>query len=341
MTPILVTGAAGFIGFHICKRLLDEGQSVIGIDNLNSYYDVRLKKDRLNILENNNLRNKDSFKFMKIDLCDRKDLAKLFEQYKPEIVLNMAAQAGVRYSLENPYSYIDSNIKGFLNILENCRENNIKNLIFASSSSVYGGNTNFPFVETNSVSHPISLYAATKISNEMMAHSYSHLFNIPCIGLRFFTIYGPWGRPDMAPMIFANAITKGEKIKIFNNGNLMRDFTYINDVVEIVIKLTRKPAIKNINFNTNKPDPSSSWCPYKILNIGNNNPIKILEFINLLENELGLKANKEFIEMQKGDVQKTLANNDMIYDWIGIKPHTSIEIGIRNFIKWFKIYYKF
>ena len=339
MKPILVTGAAGFIGFHICKKLLDEGKSVIGLDNLNSYYNVKLKKDRLKILKDNYRKDKNLFKFKKIDLCNRKNLSKLFSKYKPEIVINMAAQAGVRHSLENPYSYIDSNINGFLNILENCRDFNIKNLIFASSSSVYGGNTNFPFVESNSVNHPISLYASTKISNEMMAHAYSHLFNIPCTGLRFFTIYGPWGRPDMAPMIFANSIKKREKITIFNNGDLIRDFTYIDDVVEIVFKLIEKPAIKNPNFDTSKPDPSSSWCPYKILNVGNNNPIKILEFINLIEKELGLNANKEFIEMQQGDVKKTLANNDMVYEWIGLKPNTAIEIGIRNFINWFKNYY--
>tara|TARA_Y100000589_G_C27118157_1_gene615215 strand:+ start:98 stop:1117 length:1020 start_codon:yes stop_codon:yes gene_type:complete len=334
---IFVTGAAGFIGFHICERLLNNGDKVIGFDNLNSYYDQNLKKARLKILESTGK----NWNFIKGDLEDVAHLNSIFLEFKPEIVIHLAAQAGVRYSIKNPSAYISSNLLGFSNILENCRKNKISNLIYASSSSVYGGNRKIPFIESDPTNHPVSLYAATKRANELMAHSYSHLYNIPCTGLRFFTVYGPWGRPDMAPMIFTKAILDNNEIKIFNNGDLQRDFTYIEDVTEIIFRLVNKPATANLNFFSENPDPSSSWCKHKIFNIGNNKKIQLLDFINKLEEILEIKAKKKFMPMQTGDVQTTFSNSDKIEKWIGFKPSTDISEGINKFTIWYKNFYKY
>ncbi|MEH7253620.1 NAD-dependent epimerase, partial [Neobacillus niacini] len=300
---ILVTGAAGFIGFHLSKRLLDENYHVIGVDNLNEYYDAHLKKDRLNILEKNA-----NFEFYKIDLANQESLMQIFENKSINIVINLAAQAGVRYSLDNPHSYVHSNLFGFINILEACRHNQVEHLIYASSSSVYGANSNIPFSTKDSVDHPISIYAATKKANELMAHSYSHLFNIPTTGLRFFTVYGPWGRPDMAYYSFTKAIVEGNTLKVFNNGDMSRDFTFIDDIVEGIIKLLDHPPKNNNNWDRKKPDPSSSYAPYKIYNIGNNNPVKLMEFIQILEKLIGKKAKVELLPMQPGDVKETYAD---------------------------------
>ena len=336
---ILVTGSAGFIGFHLCRRLLDNGNNVIGIDNINDYYDVHLKEKRLEILNEVQLKN-NKWKFFKTDLTNKESLLKIFEYYSPKIVVNLAAQAGVRYSLENPSAYINSNIVGFSNILEACKKTEVKNLLYASSSSVYGGNTKIPFTENDSVNHPVSLYAATKRSNELLAHSYSHLYGLSCTGLRFFTVYGPWGRPDMAPMIFANAIINKKPLKIFNHGNMSRSFTFIDDVIEILMKFLDKPAKADKLFNTNNPNSSTSWSPHRIFNIGNNKSIKITQFINFLERELGLKAIKEFKNMQKGDIVNTLSDNRILEEWIGTYPKTPLNIGIQKFIDWYLEYYK-
>ena len=333
---ILVTGSAGFIGFHLCKRLLELGNTVIGIDNLNSYYERNLKEKRLKIIDHLKL---DSWKFIKLDFTNKELTEKVFEKYRPGIVVNLAAQAGVRYSLENPNAYIFSNIVGFSNILECCRKSKVEHLLYASSSSVYGGNTKVPFSENDSVNHPVSLYAATKRSNELMAHSYSHLFGISCTGLRFFTVYGPWGRPDMAPMIFADAIINNKPLNIFNYGKMSRSFTFIDDVVFILTKLINKPAIPDKFFDTNKPKSSSSWCPYRILNIGSDNAIELMEFIYALEKEFGLEAKKDFKPMQKGDVINTLADNTLINEWIGHYPKASLRKGVKIFVDWYKDYY--
>ena len=335
---ILVTGSAGFIGFHLCRRLLDNGNNVIGIDNINDYYDVHLKEKRLEILNEVELKN-NKWKFFKTDLTNKESLLKIFEYYSPKIVVNLAAQAGVRYSLENPSAYINSNIVGFSNILEACKKTEVKNLLYASSSSVYGGNTKIPFSENDSVNHPVSLYAATKRSNELMAHSYSHLYGLSCTGLRFFTVYGPWGRPDMAPMIFANAIINKKPLKIFNYGNMSRSFTFIDDVIEILMKFLDKPAIPDKLFNTINPNSSTSWSAHRIFNIGDNKSIKITQFINFLERELGLKAIKEFKNMQKGDIVNTLSDNRILEEWIGTYPKTPLNIGIKKFIDWYLQYY--
>ena len=333
---ILVTGSAGFIGFHLCKKLLELGNNVIGIDNVNDYYDINLKKKRLKILENLKSKN---WEFFKSDLIDKESTEKLFEKYSPEIVVNLAAQAGVRYSLKNPDAYIFSNIVGFSNILECCRKSKVEHLLYASSSSVYGGNTKVPFSENDSVNHPVSLYAATKKSNELMAHSYSHLFGISCTGLRFFTVYGPWGRPDMAPMIFANSIINNKPLSIFNYGKMSRSFTFIDDAILILTKLINKPALPDKLFDPNKPKSSSSWCPYRILNIGSDSSIELMEFINALEQEFGLEAKKDFMPMQKGDVINTLADNKLINEWIGHSPKTFLRKGVKIFVDWYKDYY--
>lgn len=319
---ILVTGAAGFIGFHLSKQLLGQGIEVIGYDNINDYYDVNLKYSRLEIL--NKYKN---FKFYKANLEDKKVLADVFDEDKPNIVINLAAQAGVRYSIENPDAYIQSNLVGFANLLECCREYKVEHLLYASSSSVYGQNAKIPFSIEDRVDHPISLYAATKKSNELMAHTYSHLFNIPTTGLRFFTVYGEYGRPDMAYFGFANKIVKGEAIKIFNNGDMKRDFTYINDIVEGIIKLIK-------NSKALKLEP-----PYKIYNIGNNQPVKLMDFIEILEKHLGRKAEKEFLPMQPGDVPITFADVDELMNDVGFKPNTSIDTGLRKFVEWYKEYF--
>tara|TARA_Y100000589_G_C27166741_1_gene635101 strand:- start:864 stop:1892 length:1029 start_codon:yes stop_codon:yes gene_type:complete len=335
---ILITGAAGFIGFHLCKNLLQNGQNIIGFDNLNNYYDINLKKRRLKELEKLNIA-QGSWNFHKDDLTNRDALNFIFAKYQPKIIVHLAAQAGVRFSFINPSSYIESNIIGFHNILELSKEFKIENLIFASSSSVYGGNKNIPFSENESVDHPVSLYAATKKSNELMAHVYSHSFNIPCSGIRFFTVYGPWGRPDMAPMIFANSIINKKPIKIFNNGEMSRDFTYIDDVIECLKRLIMKPAISSASFDRFAPDSSSSWAPYKIFNIGNSSPIKLLDFVAAIETELGTKATKIFEPMQQGDIEDTAADTNLISDWINYRPNTTLNKGIKEFINWYKNYY--
>ena len=336
---ILITGAAGFIGFHITKRLLIEGFEVVGVDNLSPYYDLRLKKARLNELENLSEKQHVKFFFFKEDLDNRNFLSELFRKFKFNKVVNLAAQAGVRYSIENPSSYINSNIVGFANLLEVCRRNDIEHLIYASSSSVYGGNKKLPFSEEHNVDHPVSLYAASKKANELMAHSYSHLYGIPTTGLRFFTVYGPWGRPDMALFLFTKSILKGEPIKIFNKGDMIRDFTFIDDITESLFRVINKEANSDSNFDYLQPSPSSSWAPYRIFNIGNSNPINLMDFISTIEEILGLKAKKEFLDMQPGDVASTSADTELLENWIGFKPRTSVKEGIKKFVDWYKDFY--
>ncbi|MCR4436296.1 MAG: NAD-dependent epimerase [Eubacteriales bacterium] len=332
---ILLTGSAGFIGFHLSNRLLKEGYSVIGVDNLNNYYDVELKKSRLNLLAENK-----NFSFIKASLEDYNSIQKIFNRKKISVVINLAAQAGVRYSLENPRAYIDSNIAGFLNILEACRHCRIEHLIFASSSSVYGANTHMPFSVHHNVDHPVSLYAATKKSNELMAHVYSHLYNIPATGLRFFTVYGPWGRPDMAYFSFTRAILEGKPIKVFNYGKMKRDFTYIDDIVEGIVRLIPRPPLPNPSWDRDAPDPASSFAPYKIYNIGNNRPVELSDFISVLEEHLGKKAVKEYLPMQSGDVEETFADIDDLAADVGFKPSTPLEEGLKRFIGWYRDYYR-
>ena len=332
---ILVTGAAGFIGSALVKRLLKDGNSVVGIDNLNSYYSVDLKKDRLKEIRKIQLIRNSDWTFIQQDISD-KEIIQIFKKYQFQIVINLAAQAGVRYSLVNPMAYVKSNLDGFVNILEACRENSVPNFIYASSSSVYGNNGSFPYSERDKVDHPISLYAATKKANELLAHSYSHLYNIPSTGLRFFTVYGPWGRPDMAPMIFSNAILSGEKIKVFNNGKNFRDFTYIDDVVDSIIKCCEKPAEKSKSFDPLNPDSSTSFAAHRVFNIGNSSPINVLEFIKILENFLNKKAKIELYPEQPGDVTRTGADTTLIEEWINYSPSTSLEEGIKLFTDWYK-----
>lgn len=332
---VLVTGVAGFIGFHLTQKLLDRGVEVIGIDNLNDYYDVSLKEGRLSQLAQN--KHKENFEFIKMDLVDNVQIESLFNNNNFEVVINLAAQAGVRYSIENPRAYIDSNVVGFLNILEGCRNKKIKHLIYASSSSVYGANKKMPFSEIDSVDHPVSLYAATKKSNELLAHAYSHLYKIPTTGLRFFTVYGPWGRPDMAYFKFAKNITEGKPINVFNNGDMYRDFTYIDDIVEGIVRLM--DVIPEPMQDSNVIDPSNSYAPYRVYNIGNNNPEKLMEFINILEKAIGKKAEIEFLPMQKGDVKATYADINKLNGAVGFKPSTSLEVGLDKFVDWYKDYY--
>ena len=336
---VLVTGAAGFIGFHLARKLINNGIDVIGFDNLNNYYDVKLKKDRIKILKNDAIKLKTKFYFFKGNLSYYNDLKIIFEKYRPNIIINLAAQAGVRFSIENPSSYIESNLVGFNNILECCRHYPINHLIYASSSSVYGGNTLLPFSEKHSVDHPVSLYAATKKSNELMAHSYSHLFNIPTTGLRFFTVYGPWGRPDMALYLFTKAILSNKPIKVFNHGKMIRDFTYIDDIIESIFLLMNIYPEENNNFDTNKPDPSGSWAPYRILNIGNSEPIPLMKYINEIELSLDKKALIEYQDMQPGDVAITSADTSLLENLINYKPTTSVKKGVKNFVRWFRDYY--
>lgn len=332
---ILVTGASGFIGMHTIEKLLLMGFEVIGIDNLNDYYDVNLKKDRLARLVDNK-----NYQFYKADINNKKELFEIFKNDNPSHVLHLAAQAGVRYSLENPGAYIDSNIQGFLNILEGCRHFHIKHLVYASSSSVYGGNTNYPFHESQNIDHPISLYAATKKSNELMAHTYSHLFNIPTTGLRFFTVYGPWGRPDMALFLFADAIQRDAPIDVYNFGKMVRDFTYVDDIAESVIRVLQKPATPNTSFDAKNPDPSSSAAPYLIFNIGNGQPTPLLDYIEALEEAFGKKAKKNLLPIQPGDVPMTSSDCSRLYEWINFKPNTPVKTGVLNFAAWYKDYYK-
>ena len=336
---VLITGAAGFIGAAVAKQLLIEGVNVIGLDNINSYYSQRLKRDRLQSIYKYALDNSRKWIFNENFLENKDDLDNIFKAYSPSYVINLAAQAGVRYSLENPTSYINSNLVGFSNILECCRNFGVEHFIYASSSSVYGGNKNLPFSEEQQANHPISLYAATKRSNELMAHSYSHLFKIPSTGLRFFTVYGPWGRPDMAPMIFAKAIFNDKPLKIFNYGKMQRDFTYIDDVVEAIIKCCFKPATSNSTFNYIDPNPSSSFAPHRIFNVGNSKPIEILEFLKILETTIGKPAKLNFDNIQPGDVVATAADTTLLKDWIGFTPKTNIKKGMSLFIDWYKKYY--
>ena len=338
---ILITGFAGFIGFHVTKSLIKDGFEVIGIDNFNDYYDVNLKIQREKELRNYAKKLDIKFYFFDEDILNFDFLNKIFHEHKVEKVVHLAAQAGVRYSISNPSKYIQSNIVGFANILEVCKKNKIKHLLYASSSSVYGGNTSYPFKEEDNVDHPISLYAASKKSNELMAHTYSHLFNLPTTGLRFFTVYGPWGRPDMALFLFTKKIINDEKIEIYNYGEMMRDFTYIDDIVKSIKKLIFKIPSGNRNFNFRKPNPSNSWAPYKVFNIGNSNPINLMDYVSEIEFNLGKKANKEFLPLQAGDVAKTSANTDLLQDWIRYKPSTSVKFGIRKFIEWYKDFYNF
>ncbi|MCF6266935.1 MAG: NAD-dependent epimerase [Desulfuromusa sp.] len=331
---ILVTGSAGFIGSHLTKYLLARGDEVIGLDNLNDYYDVNLKLARLEQFEG-----QASFRFVKLDLADRQGIADLFESEKFDKVVNLAAQAGVRYSLINPHAYIDSNIQGFVNILEGCRHNNIKHLVYASSSSVYGANTAMPFSVHDNVDHPLSLYAASKKSNELMAHTYSHLYGLPTTGLRFFTVYGPWGRPDMAMFLFAKAILAGEPIQVFNYGKMQRDFTYIDDIVEGVVRVLDRVAASNPDWSAEHPDPASSQAPCRIYNIGNNQPVELMYLIETLERALEKKAIKEMLPIQPGDVPETFADVDALVRDVGFKPETSIEHGVGRFVEWYRDFY--
>ena len=331
---ILLTGAAGFIGMTTALRLLARGDQVVGLDNLNDYYPVSLKEDRLKRLTPHN-----NFKFVKLDVADRVSVAALFEAERFDRVIHLAAQAGVRYSLQNPHAYIDSNIVGFTNILEGCRHTGVKHLVYASSSSVYGGNTKMPFSEHDSVDHPISLYAASKKANELMAHTYSHLFNLPTTGLRFFTVYGPWGRPDMALFLFTRAILEGRPIDVFNHGNMQRDFTYVDDIVEGVIRVLDRIAEPNPDYNSSTADPATSNAPYRIFNIGNNNPVQLLDFIACIEKAVGCPAIKNLLPLQDGDVPATYANTDALNAWVGFVPGTPIESGVERFVKWYRNYY--
>jgi len=340
MRKILVTGAAGFIGFHLSRRLLAEGKEIVGLDNLNPYYDVTLKQSRLKILEGVGTDLKSvPFSFVRADLADRKAMEALFAENRFEIVVNLAAQAGVRYSLENPQAYVESNLVGFMNILEGCRHHGVKHLVFASSSSVYGANTRMPFSVHDNVDHPLSLYAATKKANELMAHAYASLYKLPCTGLRFFTVYGPWGRPDMALFLFTRAILEGRPIDVFNEGRMKRDFTYIDDIVEGLARILEKIPAPNPAWRGDAPDPSSSFAPYRLYNIGNNRPVALMEFIETLEEQLGRKAIRNFLPMQAGDVPATCADVDDLMATVGFRPATPIAEGIRRFVAWYREYY--
>lgn len=331
--PILVTGAAGFIGFHVTRKLLSQGYRVVGVDSLTPYYDPALKEAR-----RDELAKSDRFEFVKHDLSEREATLHLFREYGFPYVVHLAAQAGVRHSISHPEAYVDANLQGFANVLEGCRHNGCKHLVFASSSSVYGANTKLPFRTSDNVDHPISMYAASKKANELMAHSYAHLFRLPVTGLRFFTVYGPWGRPDMAMWIFARLILSGKPITLFNYGNMRRDFTYVDDVVESIVRLIGKPATPNPNWSSDNPDPSTSSAPYRIYNIGNNKPVELLHVVAELEKCLGMKAERDLVPMQPGDVPETYADVDDLMRDVGFRPSTPVETGIRNFIEWYRGY---
>jgi UDP-glucuronate 4-epimerase len=335
MKKVLVTGAAGFIGFHLSKRLVDRGDDVVGLDNLNDYYDVNLKLDRLK-----QLKFERNFRPVRIDLSDRESVSRLFSEERFDVVVNLAAQAGVRYSLKNPYAYADSNVSGFLNVLEGCRHHGVKHLVFASSSSVYGANTKMPFSVHDNVDHPVSLYAATKKANELMAHTYSNLYALPCTGLRFFTVYGPWGRPDMAYFLFTKAILEGRPIDVFNYGKMQRDFTYIDDIIEGVVRVMDRIPEANPLWSGDNPDPSTSYAPYKLYNIGHNSPVELMRFIEVLEDCLGKTAAKNLLPIQPGDVPATYADIADLTRDVGFRPSTTIEEGIKKFVDWYKEYYK-
>jgi UDP-glucuronate 4-epimerase len=335
MSKILVTGAAGFIGYFLSRRLAEAGHEVVGLDNLNEYYDVRLKQDRLKQLEGTK-----NFRFEKMDLTDREAVSGLFAREQFEIVLNMAAQAGVRYSLVNPQAYIDSNLTGFISVLEGCRHNGVRHLVFASSSSVYGANTAIPFSEHRIADHPVSLYGATKRANELIAHAYADIFGLPCSGLRFFTVYGPWGRPDMALFLFTKAILEGDPIEVYNHGKMKRDFTYVDDVVEGMVRLMDHVPKADPAWDGSNPDPATGRGPFRVYNIGNHSPVELARFIEIIESRLGKKANKQLLPMQPGDVPATYADVDDLMTVVGFKPDTPIEVGIGRFIDWYKDYYK-
>ena len=332
---ILLTGAAGFIGMTTALRLLARGDEVVGLDSLNDYYDVSLKESRLK-----RLLPLPGFRFIKMDVADRVDMARLFALEKFERVIHLAAQAGVRYSIQNPLAYADSNLTGFVNVLEGCRHNEVQHLVYASSSSVYGGNTKMPFSEHDSVDHPVSLYAASKKANELMAHTYSHLYRLPTTGLRFFTVYGPWGRPDMAYFLFARAILAGEPIKVFNHGKMQRDFTFVDDIVEGVLRVVDRAATPNPTYDATAADPATSNAPYRVFNIGNSSPVPLLEFIGCIEEALGRQAEKILLPMQDGDVPATYANTDALNQWVGFVPGTPLKVGIERFVAWYRDYFE-
>ncbi len=336
---VLITGAAGFIGAAVAERLLQRGETVVGIDNLNPYYDPALKRarlQRLQALAEQRPQPAAAWRFQPLDLADGEAMAALFAAERPDRVVHLAAQAGVRYSLENPAAYVQANLVGFGHILEGCRQQQVRHLVYASSSSVYGGNTNLPFRESQAVNHPVSLYAATKKANELMAHTHSHLYGLPATGLRFFTVYGPWGRPDMAPMLFARAILAGEPIRVFNHGRMRRDFTYIDDIAEGVIRCLDKPATPDPGFDAAHPDPATSWAPHRLFNIGNSQPVELLHFIDLLEQALGRKAIRQLEPMQPGDVEATAADTRLLEQWVGFAPATPLEQGIERFARWYR-----
>jgi UDP-glucuronate 4-epimerase len=330
---VLLTGAAGFIGMHVCERLLARGDEVVGVDNLNDYYDVALKEARLARLTPN-----PRFTLSRLDIADRAGIADLFEREQPQRVINLAAQAGVRYSLVNPHAYVDSNVVGFVNILEGCRHAGVEHFVYASSSSIYGGNERMPFSEHDNVDHPVSIYAATKKSNELMAHTYSHLFNLPTTGLRFFTVYGPWGRPDMALFLFAKAILENRPIDVFNHGKMRRDFTYIDDITEGVIRVLDRPPAANSGFDKQVPDPASSWAPYRVFNIGNHQPVELMAYIEALEQALGKTAEKNFLPLQDGDVPATYADTTELNRVTGFAPKTPVVDGVKRFVDWYRSY---
>ncbi|VUT14187.1 NAD-dependent epimerase [Klebsiella pasteurii] len=330
----LVTGAAGFIGFHTCKRLLEAGHEVVGLDNMNDYYDVNLKQARLDLLQS------PLFSFHKIDLADREGIARLFANEKFNRVIHLAAQAGVRYSLENPFAYADANLIGYLNILEGCRHNNVEHLLYASSSSVYGLNRKMPFSTDDSVDHPVSLYAATKKANELMAHTYSHLYGIPTTGLRFFTVYGPWGRPDMALFKFTKAMLEGKPIDVYNYGKMKRDFTYIDDIVEAIVRMQDIIPQPNPEWTVETGSPADSSAPYRVYNIGNSSPVELMDYITALEEAMGMVAEKNMMPIQPGDVLETCADTKPLYDAVGFRPQTTVRQGVKNFVDWYKAYYK-
>ena len=336
---ILITGIAGFIGYHLAIKCLEEKYEVIGIDNLNNYYDVNLKEKRIEEIYKKSLTLDSKFNFNVMHIEDYEKIEKIFKKFEPNCVIHLAAQAGVRYSLENPLAYINTNLLGFGNIIELSKKYKVANFLYASSSSVYGGNENMPYKESSQVGHPVSLYAATKRSNELIAHTYSNLYSLPCTGLRFFTVYGPWGRPDMAYFSFTKAILKNEPIKVFNKGEMLRDFTYIDDVIEILHRLIKKPAVAEKTFNKKEPDPSVSWAPHRILNIGNSNPQYLMEYISAIEEALSIEANKVYLPMQPGDVKATFSDSTSLKKWTGFHPQTPIKLGIKKFVEWYLNYY--
>jgi UDP-glucuronate 4-epimerase len=337
---VLVTGAAGFIGYHLCRRLLEQGTAVVGFDNVNPYYDPALKRARIAQLQATAAQIGIPFQLIEADLEDRAAVEAAFAEHKPQKVVNLAAQAGVRYSIDNPAAYIQSNLVGFGHILEGCRQQGVEHLVYASSSSVYGGNTNLPFSEHQGVDHPVSLYAASKKANELMAHTYSHLYGLPATGLRFFTVYGPWGRPDMALFLFTKAMLAGEPIQVFNHGLMVRDFTYIDDIVESLVRLLDKPAAPDPAFDAANPDPATSWAPHRVFNIGNSNPTPLMDYIEALEQALGITAVKEFRSMQPGDVPAMAADTAALEAWTGFKPNTPVKDGVARFVAWYREFYE-